>query len=160
MVARGDLGVEVDLETIPRLQKMMIRKCIAASKTVITATQMLESMVKHPRPTRAEVSDVANAIYDSSSAVMLSAETAVGNYPIEAVLLMKKIALDVEGELPDEKAIFVKGEEIHRLSARSSAPIIAVTQNKKLYHQLSLCWGVIPMLCSSIEEARKMGKNT
>ncbi len=160
MVARGDLGVEVDLATIPRLQKMMIRKCIAASKTVITATQMLESMVKHPRPTRAEVSDVANAIYDSSSAIMLSAETAIGNYPIEAVQLMKKIALDVEAELPEGKAVFVKGEDVNTLSARPSTPVIAVTQNKKLYHQLALSWGVTPMLCSSLDEARKMGKKT
>lgn len=160
MVARGDLGVEVNLETIPRLQKLMIRKCIGASKTVITATQMLESMVMSPRPTRAEVSDVANAIYDSTSAVMLSAETAVGNFPVQAVALIKKIALDVEAEFPNEKAIYINGEDLKTLPARPSAPVIAVTQNKKLYHQLSLCWGVTPLLCSSIDAARKMGKNT
>lgn len=98
MIARGDLGVELDLGDVPKLQKMMIRKCYHACKPVVTATQMLESMILNPRPTRAEVSDVANAIYDSSSSVMLSGETAIGNYPIEAVRQMRKIVESTEAD--------------------------------------------------------------
>jgi pyruvate kinase len=191
MIARGDLGVEVDLALVPKLQKMMIRKCYQACKPSITATQMLESMIFNPRPTRAEVSDVANAIYDSTSAIMLSGESAVGNYPIEAVEQMVTIARVAEADFPfrlffeqhsqrdyhdlssalsvaavktaysaQAKAIFAfttSGQTPRLMSRlRPEMPIIAVTPNKKAYHQLASNWGIIPLYapgCASAKEA-------
>ncbi len=105
MIARGDLAIEMLRSQIPHVQKTIIKKCIEKRKPVITATQMLHTMIRNPRPTRAEVSDVANAIYDGTDAIMLSGETAYGNYPVESVEVMNQIALDVEKTKEDHNEI-------------------------------------------------------
>ena len=125
MVARGDLGVEVDLSLVPKLQKMMIQKSTRACKPVVTATQMLESMIQNPRPTRAEASDVANAIYDSTSSVMLSAETSVGKYPVESVLQMRNIIRETEEDF-DYLSFFEREAKGDYYNVSSSVAIAAV----------------------------------
>ena len=105
LIARGDLGVEMPLAKLPSLQKLIINKCIKAKKPVIVATQMLESMIDNSTPTRAEVNDVANAVYESADAVMLSGETAIGKYPVETVSIMNDILLNAENEIISSKSI-------------------------------------------------------
>jgi pyruvate kinase len=130
MVARGDLAVEVPAEEVPLIQKMIIKKCNEAGKPVITATQMLESMINSPVPTRAEVSDVANAILDGTDAIMLSEETTLGQYPIEAVELMTRVAEHVEKDLI--KGVFYKDEVHHKLSIAESMTLSAVKNSMRL----------------------------
>ena len=112
MVARGDLGVEIPAEELPYLQKMLIQKCNSNFKTVITATQMLDSMIRNPRPTRAEVTDVANAVYDGTAAVMLSGETAAGKYPLEALKMMVHIVENTEEHLDYDRLLSQAGDHL------------------------------------------------
>ena len=124
MVARGDLGVEVEMEEVPVLQKMFIKRCNVAAKPVITATQMLDSMIRNPRPTRAEASDVANAIIDGTDAIMLSGETAAGKYPVEAVKTMVRIAAYIEAQ-KDKDFKLVSQESIRDATAHTVANAVS-----------------------------------
>jgi len=142
MVARGDLGVDIPLEKVPLVQKEIIRKCNQAGKPVITATQMLESMVNAHRPTRAEVTDVANAIFDGTDAVMLSAETSIGKHPVQAVKMMARIAREAEDKLPYRQMLSERGEWLeqktdelisynacHTAQILEAAALVAFTQS-------------------------------
>ena len=111
MVARGDLGIEVPQQRIPGIQRILIKKCVLAKKPVIVATQMLHTMIKHPRPTRAEITDIANAIYYRTDAIMLSGETAYGKYPVEAVQTMTEVAAQAEEDKLVDNDIRIPLEE-------------------------------------------------
>lgn len=127
MVARGDLGVEIPAEEVPLVQKQLIKKCNNAGKPVITATQMLDSMQRNPRPTRAEASDVANAILDGTDAIMLSGETAAGSYPVESVQTMNNIALRVESALEHHRILDERSKNVDMTSAEAIAQSVSHT---------------------------------
>lgn len=191
MVARGDMGVEIPMEEVPVIQKKMIKKALKKGKIVITATQMLDSMIKNPRPTRAETTDVANAIYDGTSAIMLSGESAAGAYPIEAVKTMSRIAERTEEDICYNARLRKRSEEKKEdvTSAISHAccttamdlnasaiitvtmsgftasmisryqpgcRIIGCTVDEMVYRQLSLLWGVRPLLIDKEESTEKL----
>lgn len=191
MVARGDLGVELSPQQVPMIQKALIRKSRIAGKPVVTATQMLETMIENHVPTRAEASDVANAIFDGTDAIMLSAETAVGDYPLEAVAMMKSIANSVENDeeyiqrmierkmsalkdTPDTVSLAAcniatnlkvkvlvcfssSGATALRVARnRIQTNVIAISPNQKSCQQLSMSWGITPVLSSDANDTNEM----
>ena len=169
MVARGDMGVEIPLEDVPIIQKMIIKKVYNADKQVITATQMLDSMMVHPRPTRAEATDVANAIYDGTSAIMLSGETAAGKYPVEALHTMKTIAERAERDIDYNKRFFnrdaVQNPDITSAISHATcttaidlaaAAIITVTKSGKTARMLSKYRPKCPIIgCTPVKKVAR-----
>ncbi len=195
MIARGDMGVEIEYEKLPGIQKNFIKKCYRDGKMVITATQMLESMITSATPTRAEITDVANAVFDGTSAIMLSGETAVGKHPAKVVEVMAKIAEQAEHdafEMNIYNGMEYKTDALDRTNAvcdaacttardinagavisvtksgytarrvskfRPTQPIVAATPIVKTFHQLSLSWGVYPVLALNQSDADSLFKH-
>lgn len=142
MVARGDLGVELPAEQVPAIQKRIVRSCRRLGRPVIVATQMLESMVDSPVPTRAEASDVATAIYDGADAVMLSAESASGKHPLAAVEIMNRIIQQVEADPSYRQLIDASHTSLRAARERPEAPILSLTPHIETARRLTLAWGV------------------
>lgn len=191
MIARGDLGLETPVAKLPIRQKEIIAKCVSAGKPVITATEMMASMENNPRPTRAEVSDVANAVIDRTDAVMLSGESAMGKYPIQAVRMMTDIIEQTEASSLDDavvpydhldttvpSAVALSVVELarninaqailvttgsgysarHIARLRSEIPVYSATQSARVYRQLLLSWGVVPILIDGYDKPEEMVK--
>ncbi|MBQ8844778.1 MAG: pyruvate kinase [Clostridia bacterium] len=193
MVARGDLGVEIPIEQIPTIQKKLIKEAHICGKKVITATEMLESMTYNPRPTRAEVSDVSNAVYDGTSAVMLSGESAVGSFPVQVVRTMASICLDTEKNISYKQRFKRLNVDINNISDAVShssvsaahdlnakcivvctqsgstarmvsrylpeTPILAITTQEFVFHQLALSWGIEPTMSRIFDSSEEMAEN-
>jgi pyruvate kinase len=166
MVARGDLGVDIPLERVPLVQKEIIQKCNLAGKPVIIATQMLESMINAARPTRAEVTDIANAIFDGSDATMLSAETSIGRYPVQAVAFMARIAQEAESKLPYERILLERGRQLehetdelisysacHTAQSLEAKAIVAFTQSGSTAGRVSKYRPRVPILAITPDPA-------
>ncbi|MBK5254339.1 MAG: pyruvate kinase [Peptostreptococcaceae bacterium] len=167
MVARGDMGVEVAYELLPGIQKKVIRRCREEGKIVITATQMLESMISSKLPTRAEITDVANAVFDGTSAIMLSGETAMGKYPIEVVNVMSKIALRAESDIPDlqlvkfESGTKTPGDTTNAVSHGActlaedidAKALLAITKSGDTANKMAKFRSIIPILASTPNES-------
>ncbi|MDQ3117075.1 MAG: pyruvate kinase [Verrucomicrobiota bacterium] len=184
LIARGDLGIECPMEDLPIIQRRIVKRCLRIGKPVIVATQMLESMIENPLPTRAEVTDVANAVFEQADAIMLTGETTSGRYPVECVEVLDRVALRIERSggagygkdalLEDNRqktvaAAVALADSLHRpkivvftrhgTMARyvsnlrpGRAPIFAFTPNEVVYRQLSICWGVFPVLLDFTED--------
>ena len=148
MIGRGDMGVEIPYEELPAVQKLLITKCRLIGKRVITATEMLESMIQNPRPTRAEISDVANAVYDGTSAVMLSGETAAGKHPVESVAVMAKIAEATEGEIDYAQRFYESEFQTHSTVDAISHAVcaMAIDVGAKAIVACSLSGGTVRMI--------------
>ena len=188
MIGRGDMGVEIPFEELPAIQKQLITKCRMMGKRVITATEMLESMIYNPRPTRAEISDVANAVYDGTSAIMLSGESAMGKYPVEAVATMAKIAERTEQSIDFKSRFHSNQFEIHNIidaishatcgmaidinakaivaCSLSGGTVRLVSRFRPPMDMLALSWGVTPMMCEELPStevlfytAKKLAQN-
>ncbi|MCR5042427.1 MAG: pyruvate kinase [Clostridia bacterium] len=165
MVARGDMGVEVPFERIPAIQKMIIKKVYTAGKIVVTATQMLESMINNPRPTRAEITDVAGAIYDGTSAIMLSGESAVGKHPVEAVRTMARIAETTEADIDYKQRFSSAADEprgdvtaaisdatVTAAQDLGAAAIVTVTKSGKTARMISRFRPAVPIVGATTDE--------
>ncbi len=172
MVARGDLAIEIPAEKIPVIQRNLVKKCMRNKKTVIIATQVLHSMIKNPRPTRAEVTDIANAVFTGTDAIMLSGETAYGKYPVEAIMIMSKTIIEAEANIPfiskyevlphhNEISVFLSKTAVNTCDKLKTKAIITDTDTGKTAKYLSAFRGPVPIYAQCYEKRvmRELGLN-